>query len=152
MTTAEQVLDGLADALRRRIVDRRQAEEQLAAFAFREHGGAAGVPMTAQGDWRYFVSRTLAAAGELGTLDLLERIATGHETVASLAVVHPAASGGGLIITDRIGGLSASGLVGRDLETGAVRLTALGSALLAFALELERRAGEVERPADRGDR
>ncbi len=101
-------------------------------------------------DWRYFVSRTLAAAGEPGTLDLLERLSGGEETVATLAGAPAAGFDGGLATVDRIGGLGAAGLAGRDLESGRVSLTALGSAVLAFALEWERRAAEPGPARERG--
>jgi len=152
VTTADRVLADLADGLRRRLAERRQAEEQLAAFAFRERGDGASAPPAMEPEWRYFVSRTLAAVGELGTLDLLERIANGDETVATLATVRPAGVDAGLATTDRISGLGAAGLVGRDLETGAVRLTVLGSAVLALALEWERRAAQPDVVTDRGGR
>jgi hypothetical protein len=152
VTTADRMLADLADGLRRRIAERRQAEEGLAAFAFREGGDGAGAPSAVDAGWRYFVSRTLAASGEPGTLDLLERIANGDETVATLTARRFAGAEGGLATADRISGLGAAGLAGRDLETGAVRLTALGSAVLALALEWERLAGEPMTVADQGDR
>ncbi|HEX5147454.1 MAG TPA: hypothetical protein VFW02_00135 [Candidatus Limnocylindrales bacterium] len=152
MTGADRLLADLADGLRRRIAERRHAEEGLAAFAFRE--GPVGAADTdervpAEPDWRYFMSRTLAAAGEPGTLDLLERISSGNETVATLVAKPPAGVDGGLATADRIAGIGAAGLAGRDLETSSVRLTALGSAVLAFALEWERRAAQPEMIADR---
>ncbi len=149
MTTADRLLTDLGDGLRRRIAERRHAEEQLAAFAFRE-GTGGDQRAHVDPDWRYFVSRTLAAAGELGTLDLLERIANDDETIGTLIGERPAGFGGGLATADRIGGLGAAGLAGRDLETGRVSLTALGSAILAFALEWERRAAAPGPAGDRG--
>jgi hypothetical protein len=155
VTTADRLLADLADGLRRRIAERRRAEQGLAAFAFREGPDGAGdtderVP--AEPDWRYFMSRTLAAAGEPGTLELLERISSGDETVATLTARRPAGVDGGLATADRIAGLGAAGLAGRDLETGRVRLTVLGAAVLAFAVEWELRAGEPETVAGRAKR
>lgn len=152
MSTADRVLADLADGLRRRIAERRQAEERLAAFAFREGGDGAGAPPAVDPGWRFFVSRTLASAGEPGTLDLLERISSGDETLTTLTARPPAGIDGGLPTADRIAGLGAAGLAGRDLETGRVRLTVLGSAVLALALEWERRAAQPDMVADRGDR
>jgi hypothetical protein len=155
LTGTDRLLADLADGLRRRIAERRRAEEGLADFAFREGPVGAGdtderVP--AEPDWRYFMSRILAAVGEPGALDLLERISSGDETVATLAARRPAGVDGGLTTADRIAGLGAAGLAGRDLESGRVRLTVLGSAVLALALEWERRAAQADTVADRGDR
>jgi hypothetical protein len=175
VTTADRLLSDLADGLRGRIAERRRAEERLAAFAFREGPGgpgqAAAPGRPRQGasgghgepepgghgragpggpDWRYFVSRTLADAGEPGTLDLLERLSGGEETVMTLAGAPASGVDDGLATVDRIAGLGAAGLAGRDLETGRVSLTALGSAVLAFALEWERRASEPGPARDPG--
>lgn len=144
MTSADDLLTDLADALRRRVAERRQAEEHLAAFVFREGSDGQRPPLDA--DVRHFVSRTLAAAGEPGTLDLLDRLSSGSETVPTLADEGAVGLAGGLATADRIAGLGAAGLAGRDLETGRVRLTALGSAVLALAREWERRAA-VPAPA-----
>jgi hypothetical protein len=153
MTGSDDLVTGLADGLRRRVAERAQAEARLADFVFREEtdGSDDRVP-TPPRAWRYFVSRTLAAVGEPGTLDLLERLASGDETLGTLARDHPAGLDGGLATVDRIGGLAAAGLAGRDLETGRVGLTGLGSAVLAFALEWERRAADPPPAGDRGPR
>jgi hypothetical protein len=150
VTTPDGVLAGLADGLRRRVSERGQAEERLADFVFREGRDGASPWAPAGADWRYFISRTLAAAGEPGTLYLLERLSSGDETLQTLARDHPAGLDGGLATVDRIGGLAAAGLAGRDLETGRVGLTGLGSAVLAFAQEWERRAAEPAPADDRG--
>lgn len=152
MTAADSLLAGLADGLRRRVAERGQAEERLADFVFREGPGGTGRPAPGEADWRYFVSRTLAAAGEPGTLDLLEWLSSGEETLQTLVRDHPAGLDGGLATVDRIGGLAAAGLAGRDLETGRVGLTGLGSTILAFAQEWERRAAEPAPAGDRGPR
>jgi hypothetical protein len=147
VTTADALLRGLVDGLRRRVAERGHAEARLGDFAFSEGvspgpsgasppaGGAPAAP--GEVDWRYFISRTLAAVGETGTLDLLERLATGDETLSTLTGDASAGQAGRLAIADRIGGLAAAALAGRDLESGHVHLTALGSAVLAFALEWE---------------
>jgi hypothetical protein len=152
VTAADSLLAGLADGLRRWVAQRGQAEERLADFVFREGPGDPARPALGEADWRYFLSRTLAAAGEPGTLDLLESLSSGEETLQTLVRDHPAGLGGGLATVDRIGSLAAAGLAGRDLETGRVGLTGLGSALLAFAQEWERRADEPVPAGDRGPR
>ena len=150
MTTPDSLLTGLADGLRRRVAERGQAETRLADFVFREGPGGPDQRPLVAGDWRYFISRTLAAAGEPGTLDLLERLSSGDETLQTLTGDHPAGLDGALATVDRIGGLAAAGLVGRDLETGRVGLTGLGSAILTFAREWERRAAEPVPAAEPG--
>lgn len=143
MITADALLAALADGLRRRVAERGQAEERLGAFVFREEvdrGSSSAGPASGEASWRYFIARTLAAAGEPGTLDLLERLATDGETLDTLMRDASLGFTGRLATADRIGGLAAAGLAGRDLESSRIRLTALGSAVLAFALEWERRA------------
>jgi hypothetical protein len=147
VTTADALLRGLVDGLRRRVAERGHAEVRLGDFVFSERVGPgpsgavppAGGARMAPGevDWRYFISRTMAAAGEIGTLDLLERLTTGGEMLDTLTRDASAGQTGRLATADRIGGLAAAGLVGRDLESDHVRLTVLGSAVLAFALEWE---------------
>lgn len=152
MTVAEGLLTALADGLRGRVAERGRAEARLADFVFREGPDTRDERPIPGADWRYFVSRTLAAAGELGTLDLLERLSSGGETLETLARDDPSGPDGGLATVDRIGGLAAAGLAGRDLETGRVGLTGLGSAVLAFAREWERRAGAPAPADDRSPR
>ena len=146
----DDLLAGLADGLRRRVAERGRAEERLADFVFREGSDAAArsAVMEPEG-WRTFVSRTLAAAGEPGTLDLLDYLSSGDGTLATLGRDRPAGVDGGLATVDRIAGLAASGLVSRDLETGRIGLTALGSAVLAFTRAWERlaAAGPAASPA-----
>jgi hypothetical protein len=152
VTAADGLLTGLADGLRRQVAERGQAEARLADFVFREGSAGAGQRAPVPTEWRYFISRTLAAAGELGTLDLLQRLSSGDETLETLARDHPAGLDGELATVDRIGGLAGAGLAGRDLETGRVTLTGLGSAVLAFAREWERRVAEANPSDDRGPR
>lgn len=152
MTTPEGLLAALADGLRRRVTERGEAEARLADFAFREGIDRTDRPALVAGDWRYFVARTLAAAGEPGTLDLLERLSSDEETLRSLVGDADPALTGGLATIDRIGGLTAVGLARRDLETGRVGLTGLGSAVLGFAREWERRAAEPVAADDRRPR
>jgi len=157
VTTADALLAGLVDGLRRRVAERGHAEARLGDFVFSENAGPApsgasppaGGARAAPGEveWRYFISRTLAAVGEIGTLDLLERLTNGDETLSTLTGDASAGQAGRLATADRIGGLAAAGLAGRDLESGQVRLTALGSAVLAFALEWEHLAAGSS-PAD----
>lgn len=150
MTTPDSLVAALADGLRHRVAERGQAEARLADFAFREGPGGSGRPTPAEADWRYFISRTLAAAGEPGTLDLLELLSSGEETLETLVRDKAAGLTGGLAIVERIGGLAAAGLAGRDLESGRVRLTGLGSAVLAFAQEWARLAAQPVPADDRG--
>ena len=140
MSAPERLLSGLAGGLRRRVLDRSGAEARLADFAFREGAGGAGQPALDAAAWRYFIARTLAAAGEPGTLDLLERLSSGDATLESLARSSPGGPDAGLVTVDRIGGLAGAGLVRRDLETGRVGLTTLGSAVLALVQDWERLA------------
>jgi hypothetical protein len=149
VTTTDSLLTGLADGLRRRVAERGEAEARLADFVFREGSAGAGRRAPVKAEWRYFISRTLAAAGELGTLDLLERLSSGNETLQTLGRDHPEGLHDELAIVDRIGGLTGAGLAGRDLETGRVTLTGLGSAVLSLAREWERRVAEPI-PADDG--
>jgi hypothetical protein len=144
VTTADSLLAALADGLRRRVAERGQAEDRLGDFVFREEpnpesSNAAHLP-SGEAGWRYFITRTLAAVGEPGTLDLLERLATDGETLDTLMRDASLGFTGRLATADRVGGLAAAGLAGRDLESSHIHLTALGSAVLAFALEWERRA------------
>ncbi len=152
MTASDDLFAGLADGLRRRVAERGQAEARLADFVFREGLDDTGRRGLGEADWRYFISRTLAAAGEPGTLDLLERLSSDEETLQTLVRDHSAGLAGGLAIVDRIGGFAAAGLAGRDLETGRVTLTGLGSAVLAFARDWARRAAEPAPTDDRGPR
>ena len=142
MTATDSPLAELAVGLARRIAERGRAEERLLEYAFHEGAVDAGAAPVEQVDWRYFISRTLAAAGEPGTLDLLDRLSSGDATLRSLAQDRSVGLDGGLATVDRIGGLAAAGLVGRDLETGRVGLTGLGSAMLAFVREWERLAAD----------
>lgn len=152
MITPDDLLAGLADGLRRRVAERSQAEERLADFVFHEGSRGADRPVLTEADWRYFIGRTLAAAGEHGTLDLLERLSGGTETLERLLRDPSTGLAGDLATDDRIGGLAAAGLAGRDLETGRLGLTALGSAVLAFTQEWERRAAGPAPSDDRGPR
>jgi hypothetical protein len=144
MTTADSLLAALADGLRRRVAERGQAEARLGDFVFRDEPGPGSSstvqPAPDDANWRYFVARTMAAVGEPGAIELLERLATDDETLDTLTRDAPAGLAGKLATADRIGDLAAAGLAGRDLESGRVRLTTLGSAVLSFAVEWERRA------------
>jgi hypothetical protein len=152
VTTPESLLASLGDGLRRRVAERGQAEARLADFVFQEGPGGTDQRALVDGDWRYFIARTLAAAGEPGTLDLLERLSGGDETLQTLTPDQRAGLGGALATVDRIGGLAAAGLVARDLESGRVGLTMLGSAVLEFAREWERRAAAPAHAGEGGRR
>jgi hypothetical protein len=155
MTASDALLDALLDALgvglRRRVTERGRAERRLADFVFREGSpdpGEGTVPSPA--DWRHFVARTLAAAGEPGTIDLLERLSAGDLPIDEIGGLRVAGGGDRLATVDRIGGLASAGLVGRDLETDRVGLTDLGAAVLALVREWERRASTVDEPVALG--
>jgi hypothetical protein len=152
VTTTDSLLTGLADGLRRRVAERGEAEARLADFVFREGSAGAGQRAFVRAEWRYFIAQTLAAAGELGTLDLLERLASGNETLQTLGRDHPEGLDGGLATVDRIGRLAGAGLAGRDLETGRITLTGLGLAVLSFARDWERRVAEPIPADDEGPR
>jgi hypothetical protein len=141
VTAADALLAGLADGLRRRVAERSRAEERLADFVFSEGAdGPRGGALLGPADWRHFVSRTLAAAGAPGTLDLLDRLSRGDVPLDGLTADGWPGLPGSLAIVDRVGDLTAAGLVRRDLETGRVGLTDLGTAVLALAREWEHRA------------
>lgn len=151
MTASDALLDALAGGLRRRVTERGRAERRLADFVFREGSPDAGAGTTpSPADWRHFVARTLAAAGEPGTIELLERLSGGDRPIAELAGRPEAGGGGRLASVDWIGGLASAGLVGRDLETDRVGLTDLGAAVLALVREWERRASAADAPAGVG--
>ncbi len=152
MTTSDALLDALAEGLRRRVTERGRAERRLADFVFREGSPDPGEGATpSPADWRHFVARTLAAAGEPGTIELLERLSGGDRPIAELGGRQEAGGGGRLASVDWIGGLASAGLVGRDLETDRVGLTDLGTAVLALVREWERRAIAADEPVAAGD-
>jgi hypothetical protein len=152
MTATGALLDALAGGLRRRVTERGLAERRLADFVFREGSPDPGEGTTpSPADWRHFVGRTLAAAGEPGTIELLERLSGGDRPIAELAGRWEAGGGGRLASVDWIGGLASAGLVGRDLETDRVGLTDLGAAVLALVREWERRASAADESAAAGD-
>ncbi len=147
----EPLLDALARGLRRRVTERGRAERRLADFVFREGSSDPGEGTTpSPADWRHFVARTLAAAGEPGTIDLLERLSAGDLPIDELSGPRTAGGGDRLATIDRIGGLASAGLVGRDLETDRVGLTDLGAAVLALVREWERRASAADEPVAAG--
>ncbi len=156
MSAADDTLEALAAGLRRRVDEQRRAEERLADFAFSETGAAQPsgratttappAPVTA---WRYYVARTLHAAGEPGTLQLLERLRGGGPvTIAELAAddagVGDRVAGDRAAVADVIGGLAVVGFVTRDLETNRVALAPLGFAVLGIVDALEHRLEGVD--------
>lgn len=146
-TAADALLDALAEGLRRRVTERGRAERRLADFVFREGSADPGEGATpSAADWRHFVARTLAAAGEPGTIDLLERLSAGDLPIDELSGRRTAGGGDRLATIDRIGGLASAGLVGRDLETDRVGLTDLGAAVLALVRDWEGRASAADEP------
>ena len=152
MTASDALLDALAGGLRRRVTERGLAERRLADFVFREGSPDAAAGTTpSPADWRHFVGRTLAAAGEPGTIELLERLSSGDRPIAELTGRREAGGGGRLASVDWIGGLASAGLIGRDLETDRVGLTDLGAAVLALVREWERRARAADEPVAAGD-
>jgi hypothetical protein len=150
MSTSDALLDALAAGLRRRVLERRRAAERLADFVFTE---GAAVPdrgaSVASDDWRYFVARTLASAGDPATIGLLEELADGDRPMAELAEPRSATLVGRLAMSDWIGGLASAGLVGHELASDRVALTELGGAVLALVREWERRAAAGADGADR---
>ena len=158
MSRSDELVDALASGLRRRVAERRRAAERLADFVFREEAAAAPDrrPAVSRADWRWFVARTLAAAGDPAVIGLLEELAAGERTMTELAVRGGLTGGDGLAMTDWIGELAAAGLVGHELASDRVALTELGQAVLALVREWEDRAAAgdeveaVEGPAGRG--
>jgi hypothetical protein len=155
MTAAEALLDTIADGLRRWVAERRRSEERLADFVFDERTpGRDPDRPAAPVDWRYYVTRTLALAGDPAVVGLLEGLADGDRSLAELAEPTGSASTratGRLALVDWIGQLSAAGLVARELGTDRVGLTALGTALLDLVHECERRAAILDGAPTLGD-
>jgi hypothetical protein len=144
MSDRDELVDALAVGLRQRVLEQRRAAERLADFAFTEgplerDRGATDGPT----DWRYFVTRTLAAAGQPATIALLEALADGDRPLAELAGPGDAGARDPLALADRVGGLSAAGLVDRELVSDRVALTGLGRAVLELVREWETRAAAV---------
>lgn len=143
----DAVLDRVAAAIRGRVDARRATETQLGAFAFRE--GRATTDRddrddSGPADWRYFVTRALAAVAEPDAVAILEALRGDGLPLASLERLVSPLGRDRLAAADRIGDLAAAGLVGRELASDIVALTPLGEALLGLVDELSTRA--------RGDR
>lgn len=139
----DAVLDRVAAAIRGRVDARRATETQLGAFAFRE--GRAITDRddpddSGPADWRYFVTRALAAVAEPDAFAILEALRGDGLPVASLERLVSPLGRDRLAAADRIGDLAAAGLVGRELESDIVALTPLGDALLGLVDELSTRA------------
>lgn len=140
---AEAVLDHLATAVRVRVEARRAAETRLGAFAFREEGVTSRREdplVDDSADWRYFVTRSLAAVAEPEALAILEVLRGGGLPLATLGGLISPAERDRLATADRISGLAGAGLVGRELESDVVALTPLGEALLGLIDEISARA------------
>jgi hypothetical protein len=137
MSAAE--VDRLAAALRAHVDARRRAEAQLASFAFTEQPSSAtrddAEPDPA--DLRWYVARLLRAAGEPGTLRLLETLHDGPVSIEAARHFDPAGPGR-LGLAERIGDLAAAGLVARELGHDEVSLAPLGAAVLDLVSEIER--------------
>jgi hypothetical protein len=150
MSGSDALLDALGAGLRGRVLERVRTAERLADFVFTE--GVAGPdrePSVASTDWRYFVARTLASAGDPATIGLLEELAGGDRPMTELAERRSATLGGRLAVSDWIGGLVSAGLVGHELTSDRVALTGLGRAVLDLVWEWERRAITGADAADR---
>jgi hypothetical protein len=134
------VVDRLAAALRAHVDARRRAEEQLAAFAFTERpSSAAGNDAEPDPvDWRWFVAGTLHAAGQSGTLRLLEALRDGPLSIADAARDLDPARRGRLALVEQVGALAAAGLVARELARDEVSLAPLGASVLDLVTEIER--------------
>jgi hypothetical protein len=83
---------------------------------------------------------------------VLDRISRDDQTLGALADDVTAGLDGGLATADRVAGLASAGLVRRDLETGRIGLTDLGSSVLAFAQAWEQRAATAAVPGSREPR
>jgi hypothetical protein len=145
---ADAVLDRVAAAIRGRVDARRATETQLGAFAFREGRATTGRDHpddSGPADWRFFVTRALAAMAEPDAVAVLETLRDGGLPLASLDHLVSPAERDRLATADRIGDLAAAGLVGRELESDMVALTPLGEALLGLVDELSTRARDDRR-------
>ena len=142
--SGEELLEDLAQALRRRVAERRRAEQRLAEFAFREgpDGEAARTPRepveSEVTDWRAYAARALAALEPAG-LALLDALREGPLPLSVLA--ERLGITDRVIAVDRVGDLAAAGLVARELESDRAALTGLGEAVLALLDDLAARAG-----------
>lgn len=146
--SGDALLDALAAALRRRVDERRRAQDRLASFAFREtdDGPAADPVVTA---WSVHLTRALGAAADPATLELLGRLRAGPLPLDEAASVCRA-SGDRLAASSWLGDVAADGLVSHELATGHVELTALGEAILDLVDEVARRA-DLREPAGIGE-
>jgi DNA-binding transcriptional ArsR family regulator len=178
--SAAAVLDALAVGIRVRVAAQRRAEERLADFVFREGPPMGEAPTTAQAsnadpssaaaqaaaaqaaaaqgrdralgpgstDWHFYVVAALRAGTDPAAIAVLEALRQGPASLAQLAEASrtsdPAAT------ADLVGALAGAGLVVRDLERAAVRLSALGEAILVLVDELaQRAAGDQSASGDR---
>jgi hypothetical protein len=135
-------VDRLASALRAHVDARRHAEAQLAAFAFSEHPAPAARGAAAPGPAgrRWFVARALRAAGEPGTLSVLEALRAGPLSLDLAGRELDPADHGRLPLVEQVGELAAAGLVARELGRDELSLTPLGAAVLDLVMEIERLA------------
>jgi hypothetical protein len=138
-TGVGRAVDRLAAALRAHLDARRRAEVQLASFAFTEQPSPATRDEAGPdpADLRWFLARVLRAAGEPGTLRLLEALRAGPVSIDAARDLDPAAPGR-LGVVERIGDLAAAGLVARELGRDEVSLAPLGVAVLDLVSEIER--------------
>jgi hypothetical protein len=129
MTGGDILIGAVADGIRRRVAERGRAEAQLAAFVFGEGRSRPERPWDANAaDWRYFVSRTLAVAGEPGTMDFLERLAGESPSVTGPAVATDASAA---VATDASAAVAAHAAMGPAGQ--AANAAAAGPAVAADA-------------------
>ncbi len=124
------------DALAAWLARQAAAEERLTSFAFREGQPEVDLPTpTSQdtlGRW------LLAVVAEADTASFLAGLGADGRAVAELAGggSFGLRSGDRVALAARIGVLTASGLVSRELESDRVCVTELGRAALALAVEV----------------
>jgi len=131
MSTASEAFDAaLAAWLSRQAA----AEERLTSFAFREGQPAIGVPApSSHAELRRWILASLADPQVETFLELLD---ADGQRMAELAEggAFGLEPGDRIALAARVGVLTASGLVARDLERDRVALTELGRAALALAV------------------
>lgn len=132
-------VDGIVRGVRARAAQVLRAEEQLAAFAWKEGGQEAATPDGTAGV-ASMVVRALRSAVEGDTYPLLVDLA--EEGDATIAVLAERMGVGRLAAVDRVGAWTQAGLVARDLETDRVGLSALGGGVVQLVRYLAKAAAE----------
>lgn len=132
-------VDGIVRGVRARAAQVLRAEERLASFAWQE-GDQEGAAPDGGAGVASMVVRALRSALEGDTYPQLVGLAReGDLTVAGLAERMGVDR---LAAVDRVGAWTQAGLVGRDLETDRVGLSALGEGIVRLVQYLAEAAAE----------